>query len=168
MTARTTALVALFLLGIRPAFAADPLAARLDALQARVQALEARVAALERAAKPATLLALRGWSAVFKRGRLGNAYALSYRIANGYDKPTKLIDGKIDFLDREGETVWSVTLASIAPIAPGGIGTFAGDYYLNPAAPAELKLRDLPKADITAKLSVTQIIFADNTVLRID
>jgi hypothetical protein len=176
MSARRAALVALSLLGVSPAFArwvppafaANPQAARLDALQARVQALEARVAALEQAAKPASLLSLRGWKAVFKPGRLGNAYALTYTLASGYDKPTKLVDGKIDFVDREGEIVWSVTLASIAPIAPHGTGTFTGDYFLNPADPAELKLRDLPKSDITATLHVTQIIFGDNTVLRID
>jgi hypothetical protein len=114
------------------------------------------------------LLTLAHWSVQFKQGQLSKSYKISYTIKSHIGKPIKIIDGRIDFLEPDGKRIYSIPLIHEAAIAPSGEATFTGNYYLNPALPQEIRLRDLPPSEIATRLEVTRIVFHDNSVLPLD
>jgi len=154
------------LLAAPPAHAQDNTAARLDALEQRVAHLEA-LAAKEQNQSTA-LITLTGWSAEFAQRDLSKTYKITYTLQSHCQKPIKLIDGRLDFLDADGKRIYSIPLIKEAPLNADGSVRFAGNYFLNPALPDEIRLRDLPPTQIATQLHVRRIVFRDNSVLPLD
>lgn len=144
----------------------DDTKARLEALEQRVAHLEALVAKEQNQATE--IVSLTRWSAEFAQGDLSKSYKIAYTLQSHCDKPIKLIDGYLDFLDPDGKRIYSIPLIHEAPIDPDGIARFTGTYFLNPAMPDEIKLRDLPAGQVSTQLHVRRIVFRDNSVLPLE
>ncbi|HEX3881944.1 MAG TPA: hypothetical protein VHW66_04750 [Stellaceae bacterium] len=158
--------VAFALLATTPAHAQDNTGARLDALEQRVAHLEALAAKQQNQATE--LITLTRWSAEFAQRDLSKSYKITYTLQSHCQKPIKLIDGSLDFLDPDGKRIYSIPLIKEAPLDSGGAGRFAGNYFLNPALPDEIQLRDLPPAQVATQLHVRRIVFRDNSVLPLE
>lgn len=144
----------------------DNLAARLDALEQRVAHLEALAAKEQNQATE--LVSLTRWSAAFAQGDLSKSYKIAYTLQNHCDKPIKILDGQLDFLDADGKHIYSIPLVREAPIDADGTARFTGTYFLNPAEPEQIKLRDLPPGQVSTQLRVRRIVFRDNSVLPLE
>ncbi len=149
-----------------PAHAADTTAARLDALEQRVARLEALAAA--EANQATALITLVRWSAAFKQDDLSKSYRISYTLKSHCDKPIKLVEGNLDFYAPDGKRIFSIPLVREAPLDASAEATFAGTYFINPARPEEVRLRDLPPTEISTRLQLRRIVFRDNTVLPLE
>lgn len=149
-----------------PARAQDNTAARLDALEQRVAHLEALAAKEQNQATE--IITLSRWSAAFAQGDLSKSYKIAYTLQSHCDKPIKLLDGYVDFLDRDGKRIYSIPLIREAAIDTAGKARFTGTYFLNPAQPDQIKLRDLPADQISTQLHVRRIVFRDNSVLPLE
>jgi len=158
--------LALALLAAPHARAQENTAARLDALEQRVAHLEA-LAAKEQS-QATELITLARWSAAFAQGDLSKSYKIAYTLQSHCDKPIKLIDGHVDFLDPDGKRIYSIPLIREAAIDADGKARFAGTYFLNPAQPDQIKLRDLPPDQVATQLHVRRIVFRDNSVLPLE
>jgi hypothetical protein len=158
----------LAMLAAAPALAQaqDNTKARLDALEQRVAHLEALVAKEQN--QGTEVITLTRWSAAFAQGDLSKSYKIAYTLQSHSDKPIKLIDGRLDFLDPDGKRIYSIPLIREAAIDADGKARFAGTYFLNPAQPDQIKLRDLPPDHVTTQLHVTRIVFRDNSVLPLE
>lgn len=158
--------LALALLAAPHAHAQDDPKARLDALEQRVSHLEA-LAAKERN-QGTEIITLSRWSAAFAQGNLSKSYKIAYTLESHSDKPIKLLDGYVDFLDPDGKRIYSIPLIREAAIDADGKARFTGTYFLNPAQPDQIKLRDLPPDRVSTQLHVRRIVFRDNSVLPLE
>ena len=149
-----------------PALADDDVGKRLDALEQRVAHLEALLAQQQNQATP--LVTLTRWSSTFKQGDLAKSYRIAYTLKSHCDKPVKLLDGSLDFSGPDGKRIYSVPLIREAHLDPGGEANFAGNYFVDPAKPEEIRLRDLPPEQIAIRLHLRRIVFRDNSVLSLD
>jgi hypothetical protein len=157
--------LALALLATAPARAQDNMA-KLDALEQRVAHLEALVATARNQATE--LITLSRWTAQFAQGDLSKSYKIAYTLESHCDKPIKLIDGYLEFLDPDGKRIYSIPLIREAAIDAAGKARFTGTYFLNPAQPDQVKLRDLPPDQVSTQLHVRRIVFRDNSVLPLE
>jgi hypothetical protein len=146
--------------------AQDNTAARLDALEQRVAHLEALAAKEQNQATE--IITLTRWSAAFVQGDLSKSYKITYTLQSHCDKPIKLIDGELDFAGPDGKRIYSIPLIREAAIDAGGKARFGGTYFLNPAQPDQIKLRDLPPDQVATELHVRRIVFRDNSVLPLE
>jgi hypothetical protein len=158
--------LALTFLLIPAARAQDDTKSRLDALEQRVAHLEGLAAKEQNQATE--IVTLTRWSAAFAQGDLSKSYRIAYTLQSHCDKPIKLIDGHLDFLDPDGKRIYSIPLIREAAIDADGKTRFAGTYFLNPAQPDQIKLRDLPPDQIATELHVRRIVFRDNSVLPLE
>ena len=177
-------LVALALLLAHPAGAADPPPSQ-AALEQRVKALEEQVAALvkSQAAVPAPVanpttakaqavevgnIKVTKWDYAPRDGEYGQSYyRITYTLANGYDKPIKLLKGSIRFEDLLGERVYTIALDQDVKLAPGKETNFRGDYRRNQFISEDARLAAMSKSDVVVKLNVDTVVFGDNTVLNL-
>jgi hypothetical protein len=148
------------------AHAQDNTTARLDALEQRVAHLEALAAKEQNQATE--IVTLTRWTAAFAQGDLSKSYKIAYTLQSHCDKPIKLIDGHVDFLDPDGKRIYSIPLIREAAIDAEGKARFAGTYFLNPAQPDQIRLRDLPPDQVSTQLHVRRIVFRDNSVLPLE
>lgn len=165
---RVGAALALAVIGLSaaPLHAADSVATRLDRLEARVTRLEALAAAQRNQATE--LVTLVRWSAAFDQGQLSKSYRIAYTLKSHCGKPIKIIDGSLDFYGPNGTRIYSIPLIGEAPLDAAGQANFTGTFYLNPARPAEIELRDLPPNQVSTRLRLRRIVFRDNTVLPLE
>jgi len=148
------------------AHAEDGVAARLDALEQRVAHLEALAAQQQNQAT--ALVTLTRWSSAFKQRDLSKSYRIAYTLKSHCEKPIKLLDGSLDFYQPDGTRIYSIPLIREARLDPAAEADFAGNYFLNPAMPDEIRLRDLPPDQIATRLHLRRIVFRDNSVLPLE
>ncbi|HEY1794732.1 MAG TPA: hypothetical protein VGG57_01300 [Stellaceae bacterium] len=158
--------LALTLLVTAPALAQDDTKARIDALEQRVAHLEALVAKEQN--QGTELVSLTRWSATFAQDALSKSYKIAYTLQSHCDKPIKLLDGHVDFMDPGGKRIYSIPLIREAAIDADGKARFTGTYFLNPAQPDQVKLRDLPSDQVSTQLHLRRIVFRDNSVLPLE
>ncbi len=150
---------------------------RIAALESRVRALEeksktpqpAPAAAKPKTGIPAGKLSLEKWSHTYAVGKFDEpGYNLGIKIANGYYKPIKLIDGTCIYRDALGEAVFSAALQKDVKIPAGGSVEIGGFYTFNRFEDGKFRLKNMDKSDVTAHLQIRRIVFSDNTIIEVE
>jgi hypothetical protein len=157
-------------------------------LTEKVAELERRVAALEAQAKltgprvdqppqgtAATAdvatdvpLVLDGWDYRFVPGTSGqNSYYISVTLRNVSAKGIKLVDASVQFTDLLNQSLYGIAVGPDLVIPPGSQKIDAGEYHINQYMNQQLRMKDMAKDDVKAKLVVRRVVFSDNTIFEI-
>ena len=151
-------------------------------LQKRVSALEAQMRALvQQKVQPANTdvsgaqdiarssagLQLVKWDYQPHKGDVEDFYRISYTLANGYDKSVKLIDASIQFDDLLGNNVYGIIVEKDVAILPGKEVSLKGDFRRNLFMPEQQRMSAMAKSDIVTRLVVRNVVFADNSILKL-
>lgn len=161
-----------------------------EALTKRVAQLEKKVAQLEKlivamtSKTPATTnpkvagkttaaagkapLILDKWEfSVGKDNLDGDAYRIKLTLRNAGTKGIKLIKASVHFTDLLDDELYGIKISPDLKIGAGKTLIKSGLYGINQFIARQGRMKKMAKADIKAKLVIQQIVFDDNTVMKI-
>lgn len=161
----------------------EALKVKTEELERRVAGIESQLAKLSAASEAVpprgeglvtsdgagSPLVLDDWDYRFCTGDHGQYYySISVKLRNASPKTIKLIDASICFFDLLDRFVYGIKVSPDVAIAPGDTHTGAGDYDVNQFISEQMRMKDMQKADIRARLDVKNIVFSDNTILNLE
>jgi hypothetical protein len=127
-----------------------------------------KVVRVEQAKTAGPPLVLDDWDYQFFKGTLSQYfYAITLTLRNTETKQIKLVDASVAFSDLLDQHMYAIKISPDQTIAPGQRHTVLGDYPVNEFISDQLRMKDLKKADIKARLTVRRVVFSDNTVLEV-
>ena len=151
-----------------------------QSVEKRLSDLEKRVTALEKAsplsspsntASPTPALTtkspleLAAWDARLVRAEDSYyKYEISLTLKNNSDKDIKFIDAAVQFADLLGSHIYDIKVNPDHLITAGQSITDTGQYPINQLMPEQARLGQMKKEDVKAKLIVSKVVFADNSI----
>jgi hypothetical protein len=105
------------------------------------------------------------WSYRFARGKYEseNAHVISYALRNRLSKAIKLVDGTIKFKDLLGEEILAIRLLQDIRYPARETTPAEGRWKANSFNLFESRMMSLLHGDIRAELTISKVVFDDNT-----
>ncbi len=112
-----------------------------------------------------TLLTMKRWFYREENLKFTVQYAIDVELFNGFDKSIKEIDARVKFKNLFGGLLYTMTISSNLPIAPGSSMIDKGTLENGRLLGSGHQMRRLKNDEITAELTVRRIVFEDNSVV---